>query len=544
MRETQENPDSASASNRQLTRTERRSRRMLVALAVVVALVAIRFTWQPGLGSLYDDSVSYLIMAQVYSPWQSPSAAVAAAYTAERYPPLFPALLALVGAGSNWYLAHAIVAISLAFCVFLFGMFARAVLDSWAWGLVVAGVFACMPGVWLNVGEILSEFPYTALTISALLFYAAWRRRIGWRRSLMLGVLIAACMLTRTIGVALLIAFALVESLTWLGSRDGRRLRHAALAAATALSCVAVWFKLRPLHAEDPYVSEWTAKIVLANLSTFVDAWLAAVLVLWHEPYKPTFIIASVIGICGVIGTVRRAWSLQLDAVYTLVFFGILALWPYPGQMYRLTLPVLMFLMLNAFWLWRRLFLRWNGGISADRLLAYATIAPVACCLPATLLHFLPRATLPCDGAVAGYCVTDIAELYRIPVLAAAKTEAQREIDVVTDFARIRRTTDAAARVMWHVPGYVALLAEREGVEMPEPVDAASLAARLRQSHPDYIYLSLVHPRDTAHRRGDPMAALPVVLTFADVVWLRNGPAGVPEAALLKVDYDRVPPPS
>ena len=60
----------------------------LVALAAGV--VAILFTWQPGLASLYDDSVNYLMMAQAMSPFGQASVAVRDAAPFDTYPPFLP----------------------------------------------------------------------------------------------------------------------------------------------------------------------------------------------------------------------------------------------------------------------------------------------------------------------------------------------------------------------------------------------------------------------------------------------------------------------
>jgi len=51
----------------------------LAALATAAGAAAIAFTWQPGLASLYDDSVFYLMMAQAMSPFGAASPAVLAA---------------------------------------------------------------------------------------------------------------------------------------------------------------------------------------------------------------------------------------------------------------------------------------------------------------------------------------------------------------------------------------------------------------------------------------------------------------------------------
>ena len=94
---------------------------------------------------------------------------------------------------------------------------------------------------------------------------------------------------------------------------------------------------------------------------------------------------------------------------------------------------------------------------------------------------------------------------------------------------------------MWYLPGYVALLAQREGVALERPTELAGLAAQLAARKPDYVYLSSVHPRDTAHRDGDPMDALPFMRERGDEVWRRANAAGIAESVLLKIDPARVP---
>jgi hypothetical protein len=91
---------------------------VLAALALVAGGVAIAFTWQPGLASLYDDSVFYLMMAQAISPFGQASPAVLAATPFDTYPPMLPVLLAMFGGAFDWRIAHAIVAVAFGASVF------------------------------------------------------------------------------------------------------------------------------------------------------------------------------------------------------------------------------------------------------------------------------------------------------------------------------------------------------------------------------------------------------------------------------------------
>lgn len=529
------------------------ARAALALLAAAVGAIAIAFTWQPGLASVFDDSVSYLVMAQAFTPWHATPAPIAAAFPAEKYPPLFPLLIGLAGGAYDWRIAHAWVAVSFAACVLLLGIHARHVTRSDAIGFAAALVFAWMPGMWLNVKGILSEFPFIALVLAALLQYRAAGDRPTRGRYAALGLLVAAVVLTRTIGVALVAAIAIVEGWHWLRTRDRARLTRSAIMLAVAVAIVAAWYVMRPSGGDDAYVAfgsgvargaaehgaGWTLDIVAANVSALVDAWLAAMLIFWAEPWKPGFLLACLVGASGVAGTLWRAIEAELDAIYVLAFFAILAAWPFPGQMYRLVLPALPFLVVNAFWLWRRAAER----LAPERAVRWSLIAaliPLALCVPAVLFYVAGRARLPGEELAAGYRLADIAEFYRIPLRPAAEANALLEIGVLADFDQIRHTTPEAARVMWYLPGYVALLAGREGVALQRPVDRAGLEAQLAAKRPDYVYLSSVHPRDTAHRDGDPMDALPYLREHGELIWQRAGASGIAESALVKIDPARL----
>jgi len=529
------------------------ARAALALLAAIVGAVAIAFTWQRGLASLFDDSASYLVMAQAFCPWHETPAPVAAAFPAQKYPPLFPLLIALGGGAYDWRIAHAWVALSFAASVFLLGMHARAITRSQALGLAAALVLAWMPGMWINAKGILSEFPYIALSLAALLQYRAASERPTRARLALLCALVAGAMLTRTLGVALVASIGLAEAWQWVRTRDRARLRRSAMVLAIALAVVAAWYVVRPSGGEDAYVAfgssmaqgtaergvGWLLDIVSTNLSSMGDAWLSAMLIFWGEPWKPTFVLACLVGLSALAGTLWRAAAGEADAIYVVAFAAILAAWPFPGQMYRLALPAMPLLVANAFWLWMQIAARFAPG-RAVRWSAVAALVPIALCAPAALSYVAGRASLPGREIAAGYRYADIAEYYRIPLRPAAESTALAEIGVLADLEQIRASTPESARVMWYLPGYVALLAGREGVPLTRPADRAGVAAQLAARKPDYVYLSSVHPRDTAHRDGDPMSALPLLLERGDEVWHRTDAAGLTEAALVKIDPARL----
>ncbi|HEX4780619.1 MAG TPA: hypothetical protein VH301_07690 [Usitatibacter sp.] len=525
----------------------------LAALAVLTAAFAVAFSWQAGIASLYDDSVSYLVMAQALSPWETTPAAIAAAFPDQRYPPLFPLLLGLSGGAYDWHFAHAWVATSFGAAVFLLGLLARDVTKSALVAFMAALLFAWMPGSWLNVKGILSEFPYIALCLGALLAYRAADERPDRRRLALFALLLAASALTRTIGVALFAAVAVAEAWRFVRARDIGRLRAFAVAGAIAVAVVAAWYAVRPKGGDDAYVSfsaavarnaadrggAWLAGLVASNLSSMVDAWLTALLVFWGEPWKPAFVIACLVGASGVAGTLWRALRGEADAIYVIAFAAILAAWPFPGQMYRLALPALPLVAMNALWLWHELLARRAGEPRASRWTALATLLPLVFGMLAVVFYVAQRASLSGDLLAAGYRAGDIAEFYRIPARAPAYAAALAEIDVIADLERIAQGTPESATVMWYQPECVALLAHRRGVALDNPADGKGLAAQLQARRPDYLYLSAVHPRDTAHRQGDPMESLGVARRYGREVWRRDDGRGGPAAALIQMDPAR-----
>lgn len=533
----------------------RRFHAALAALALAAGGCAAVFLWQPGLDSLHDDSVSYLIMAQAFSPWHAADPVIRSAFAYEPYPPLFPLLLALAGGAYDWRIAHLVVAAALAASVYLLGVHARGVTDSARLGFIAALVYALLPGTWLNAKGILSEFVYMALAFAALACHARLGERAASRReAIALGALLAAVMLTRNVGVALLAAIAGAELLRAIRLRDAARLRSLAPAPIVAIVPVALWFLLRPMAGEDAYVASggamlqgvsedairWVVGWLDANAAALAGAWLNALLIFWGDPWKPGYLLAVGLGVFGLGATLVRAARGHADGLYCAAVLAILLFWPYPGQMYRLAFPLVPLVIVAALWGARELLAPRFGAAGSERGAAYAAVLPLAVCVPAVLFYIVERARMPDpDGAAFGHRKTDIAEFYRHPVLPVAQTDAHRQIEVMGDMRRIRETTPADARVMWYTPNYVSLLARRHGVALRRPGNPAELAAQLRTTGADFLYLANVHPRDTLYREGDPLYPWMLARGFTDIAWYRGRPQEA-HAVLLRVDKEKI----
>jgi 4-amino-4-deoxy-L-arabinose transferase-like glycosyltransferase len=536
----------------------RRFAAALGALCIAAGAFALAFLWQAGLDSLYDDSVSYLIMAQRFSPFHAADPVIVAAAPFEKYPPLFPLILALAGAAYDWRIAHAVVAACFAASVFFLGLHARRATGS-AWlGLLAALVYAVMPGAWLSAKGILSEFLYMALVFATFVYYdRLGERPVTRRAAVTLGVLLAAVLLTRTIGAALVLALALSEALRFRRTRDGARLRALASSVAIAIGATAAWYLLRPTGGHDEYVTSsalmlsgaqehgwvWAVAWIEHNAASLADAWFHALLIFWGEPWKPGYLLAAALGVLGLTGTVLRAQRGEPDALYCAFFLAILLFWPYPGQMYRLAFPVVPLLVLHAFWTVHHGLAHVVDAQRAERGAGYAALLPLALCVPPVLFYIVERARMPDAPTEAGYRKTHIAEFYRVPSGPAAERNARTQIAVFGDMERVRRSTPEGARVMWYTPNYISLLARRQGVPLERPMNSEGLAAQLRAARADYLYLGDVHPRDSLLRLGDPRYPVLLARGFTEPVWQRTNEAGELQAVLLKVHKDKIEKP-
>jgi hypothetical protein len=515
--------------------------------AIVVALLTLGFAclcgvfvWQPTLATFADDSVSYLVMAQVFSPWEVASPAVAAAFAREAfYPPLFPLLLALAGAAHHVAWAHALTALLVAGWIPLVYFLGTRWLEDRRAAAAAALCVALLPALWVNAKGILSEPLFGLLllaTFCAIGSAGSERKRI-WLPAL----LMTAMMLTRTAALVMIVAYAL-WALTRRDQSVSTRAR-AALPAAVAIAAYGAWVLLRPAETADSY-----ARIVLDHGRVFLGAespmaaigasllrqanaagegWLTAVLLFWVESRPARPLLACVIGGLALGGMTMRLLAGKPDGWMTAAYLATFLAWPFYDQMGRFLFPILPVLMLYAFW----------AAAGALRLLGrpaflgHALIAIVALSLTAPALAFMvQRAQAP--GRYA-----EIIDWYSTPDLLEARARAQRHLDLFADMEEIGRLTRPEDRIMWVAPSYIALLAGRRG--LPAPNSALAPPAYLdsvRNSRADYVFLSRYHPRDTIRTQAWE-AGNRALLDKAKVVNLRAQEGGsIVTSILLKVD--------
>ena len=510
-------------------------------LTLTFAAVCAAFVWQPTLATFADDSVSYLVMAQGFSPWQVASPAVAAAFAREAfYPPLFPLLLALAGAAHSTAWAHALIALLLAGAIPLVYALGVRWLEDRRAAAAVALCVVLLPSLWVNAKGILSEPMFCLLLLATfcVLDMGALVRRRLWAAAL----LMAAMALTRTAALPMIAGFAL-----WALSRRGEpfanRMRMAAPAFA-AFAAYGIWVLLRPSLTQDDYArillergqgfldgpgGLWPSLVasLLRQANALAEGWASALMLFWVEGQTLRPVLAGVVGVFALAGLAIRVYRDGADGWMMAAYLATLLAWPYYDQMGRFLFPVLPVLILYAFLaaatVSRRLGRPQGVGIGVVALVL------LSLCLPGmAFIH--QRAQAPGRHA-------EIVDWYRTPGLTEARTRAQVHLDLFADMNEIKERTATGDRVMWVTPSYLALLAGRHGVAAPNgELAPAAYRQAVRESGADYLFLSRYHPRDTI-RTGAWEAGTRALTENAKVVHLRTQDGGsVVTSMLLKAD--------
>ncbi len=514
------------------------------APAFALALLALGFAWacvqfarQPTLASIADDSVSYLVLAQAFSPWQAASPAVAEAAAREAsYPPLFPALLALAGAAHDVARAYTVVALLLAACLPLVYLLGKVWLGSRAAALGAAAAMALLPATWIMSKGILSEPLYSVLLLAALWILEWPLERRG--RTAALALLMSALVMTRTAGVALVAAFAL-WALTRRGASFAERLKLAT-PSAVAAAPIPAWLLLRAGEAHDPNLpvlqdlwqsllagrfpwSEYGASM-LRQLQAFTDAWTGALLLYWLEGQPPRVLLAEALGVLALAGLALRLRSGRPDAWMASAYLVTYLLWPFYDQMPRFLYPLFPVLVLYAF-LAAGAAMRAFGRPEA---LAHAIVGLLVVSLTIPPLAFI-RQRASADSRHA-----EMIDWYRRADIEDARARAEVHLDLLADMEAIRVLTGPQASVMWVTPSYIALLADRRGVHAPpERFTPERYREAVREAAPDYVFLSLYHPRDTV-RDTAWRVGIAALLQNGEVVQARRNTAGVLTSVLLR----------
>jgi len=524
------------------------SRRASIAIAAALAVAAaplfLRFAGHGGIASVGDDSVSYLTLARFLAGDAGPYLIRWVGFQSN-FPPLFPLALAIGGGAADLAMAHRVVALFAVAGIVLLQRYAAARLRSDRAGLAIALAFLATPTAWISTKGILSEPMYLFVSLAALHFHA---RRIEGRDTrpadaLAFGALVAAAMLTRAAGVALLAAYVLQVAWSALVHRS-RPPRPALLVLIVAVASQLLWLVLRPAGA-DAYartgsgmIASWIERPALMlgiGAPAFLDGWIASFASDADVPFAMR-VVFTALGAVALAGSARAALTGRLDGWYALVATAILFGWVFGVEnTRRLFYPLVPILLLHAAEM---------ACLAASRLhsvqrwiLAGAVALPVLLCLPALAVAWeksFDTAPLPGSG---GRSLADMSDYYIVVNRSHAAALAAKDIAVIAGLEALARVTPRGSRVMWMRPEYVALLGQRPAAACFYAWDARRLAEEIRRSGTDYIVMASMYKSDLLGKSGDPNRAFSSVVAYTRPVYVaRNAITGGDELVLRQVD--------
>ena len=326
---------------------------LLVGLAVLGVGVA---GWSPvPAGVWHDDGVYMLVGKAIAGGHGLTYDGVVGSPPAAKFPPLYSGFLATL-----WLVFRSIGAVTLAatlanlaFLGVAAGLFAKVLRESTElplrWCAAIALLAFSSSDVLRTALVPLSEPLFIAITMAVLLFWTrAWSGAQG-RDYLWLAVALSAAVLTRSAGVAWVVAVGVT-----LGARHG--VRAAALTAGPAVAAMVAWGAWSGAMAEripegtrdllGPY-GGWLADQALASPGSFVSALPAHVVGLAERvaaltiPGLSGWALAAAalpLAVTAALGLVRVARRAPVLPLLVAAYLGMLVLWPYLDR--RLVVPI------------------------------------------------------------------------------------------------------------------------------------------------------------------------------------------------------------
>ncbi|MCC6774309.1 MAG: glycosyltransferase family 39 protein [Gemmatimonadaceae bacterium] len=204
----------------------------LVLVLVVCHAIVAWLMRTPGFGWGEDDS-GYLLLGQQLRHFSYREVQDVLAPVHARFPPVFPAMLAVVGAvfGDQLDVLFSVVALASAGSVFLLYSAARRVAGE-ELALLATLLYAINPSALADGGTLMAEAPFKLFVMLAL--WALTREDEGPRFAIIAGVATCLAALTRTAGVVFVPALVGY----WLVNRQYRR---ALIFSVAALATVGLW---------------------------------------------------------------------------------------------------------------------------------------------------------------------------------------------------------------------------------------------------------------------------------------------------------------
>lgn len=303
---------------------------LLVFALAIVSVCYYWLQWSPVIPILGGDHAAYLLMADQFSPSQEHNREITKAVTAYLYyPPLYPLTLSFVGATNEHIkLAHAVTITFLVAAFVWFFLWARYETQSTFLSLLLTLIFALMPTTFFQSFGILSETLYLWLTLVAV--WALSKTDVDFSRFYVAAVAIGLAAITRTVGIALIAAFAVYLVL----NKEKQWMRL----VLCSLVPIFGWNILKGLfgyHVGYLWILSGVAEgksfldFLLRQISTeSLGLWVGWVTSFDGTPMMTAVIVGSVVGAICLVGTIHRLYHKKFDGIYLVFYLGVIVIWP------------------------------------------------------------------------------------------------------------------------------------------------------------------------------------------------------------------------
>ena len=315
---------------------------------MALSAIYIALGWSHELSSAGGDSAGYLLAAQYFSPYQ-PHSTILTEYSKQIiYPPLFPWILALAGAGESTLAAHLVVMTFLLSAVLaLFFGLRHESLSVWL-SATVCLIFALRVNTYLLSLDIWTENPYLFFSLLAILGICLATRKDNHKWFWLAAFAVACATLVRVAALSILLAF-------WFYLVVHRPKNFLYLMAASALPFV-LWtvISISTQVGLSGYTHSWLKVYlttpILTLLSHQLHAGSLALFNTWQfgwlgdsQPPVLTFVTAAFGAIC-LAGWLYRLRYLKFDAIYLATYLAMVFAWPNPEPLryFYVVTPVLL----------------------------------------------------------------------------------------------------------------------------------------------------------------------------------------------------------
>lgn len=301
-------------------------------------LTGLAFAWSASdyLPDFGGDAAVYWLTANHWSPYGTPSPMAAEIAATSKYPLLYPALLAMFGGGTSLRAAHYVTAgFLIAGLLCLRTYYRRLGFPPYA-AAAVAWLVALLPGLRWELLDLHSESLYLGLSAATLALTVENTERLqSMRWRIALGILVGAAMLTRTVGIVLLIALVLHSLMR----------RNPRLLEAIIVASLVWWLGSINHNSTATYFAEFQREYA-AGMNAFLSSRWDTLRAGWIETLAGREISSLVVWLLlalfaiSLSVAIARAGRGCFDGLYVLGYLAVVTLWPYPAETARLLMVV------------------------------------------------------------------------------------------------------------------------------------------------------------------------------------------------------------